>query len=89
MSVKGEFDRLVGDAAASLRGRPGRADALADALERARASARQDLPGAANRVLALWEEAPIDALDLPDEARGRLDDAAERMLAVARIILGR
>ncbi|MGH0032751.1 MAG: hypothetical protein ACQGVC_23405 [Myxococcota bacterium] len=89
MSVKGEFQRLVGDAAASLRGGPDGADALADRLEQARRRAPDDLAGAAEQLLALWDEAKAERLDLPDERRAKLDDAAERMLAVSRIILGR
>lgn len=89
MSVRGEFVRLVEDAADALRDGPPDADALADALLGARDEAAQDLPGAAARVLEVWGDGGADRLDLDPGTRAQLEDAAERMLAVSRIILGR
>lgn len=89
VSVRGEFVRLVGDAAEALRADPDAGDPLADALLQARAGAAEDLPAAAARVLELWEGASSERLALRDETRVRLDASCERMLAVARIILGR
>ena len=88
MSVKGEFLRLSGDAAASLRDGSEAAEALADELERIRKAATQDLAAGANDLLELWRDDPGASLQLPAVARDRFGDASERLLAVARIILG-
>jgi hypothetical protein len=89
VSVRGEFLRIVGDAIACLRElRSAPADALAAELERARRAASDDLSGAAERVLELWEAAPASLSGGAGDA-ARLGDAADRARAVARVILGR
>lgn len=81
--------RLAGDAADALRGGPEAAGPLADALLRARELASDDLDAAAARVLELWPDGSAGELELSRDAREQLDEAAERLLAVSRIILGR
>ncbi len=90
MSVRGEFRRLVSDTIACLRAcDDGAASALADRLETSRSDAAQDLVGAAEAVLEGWAQ-DGGALTVADtDARARLDDAADRMLRIARIVLGR
>lgn len=89
MSVRGEFVRLLGDTAEALRGGSAASGALADALLGARELASEDLAAAATRVLELWPDGSAAPLELPRDARERLDEAAERLLAVSCIILGR
>jgi hypothetical protein len=89
VSVRSEFVRLVGEAERALRAGSVEANRLADSLRDARERADGDLPGAAARVLALCGDGAADRIPLSDAARERLDAAAERMLAVSRIILGR
>ena len=88
MSVWSEFDRVLGDAIACLRAGSDAAQELAVDLQKARAGAAEDLPAAAARALELWEGRSVPDLVAAD-ARPALDDAGERMIAVARVILGR
>jgi hypothetical protein len=85
VSVSGEFRRILGDAVECLREQPAEgADELAARLE---AAARgEDLSGAAERVLGLVGTGRLAGVGARSE---RLDDAAERLTAICRIILGR
>jgi hypothetical protein len=90
MSVRGEFARSVAEAAACLsESRESDARRLVERLQRARELAQQDLEAAARALISEWESRPPDALALPAATEARLDEASERMLAIARIILGR
>ena len=90
MSVRGEFRRLVSDTIACLHACEGDgAHALARRLEGCRSDAAEDLLGAAEAVIELWER-DGSALSPPDaELAARLDDASDRMQQIARIVLGR
>lgn len=82
MSVRGEFVRIVGDAVRGLRAVDSdAAQSLAEDLQHARDGAAADLAGSAQRVLELCEDRSLAPLGV--------DDAGERMIAVARIVLGR
>ncbi len=88
MSVRGEFRRLVSDTVACLQACDGEAAlALARRLEEERASAADDLVGAAERVLVAWDAAHAD-VEADRATSERLADAAERMQQIARIVLG-
>ncbi len=86
--MRSEFDRILGDAIACLRAGSDAAQALAVDLQKARAAASEDLPVAAARALELWDGRSLDDLVAAD-ARPALDDAAERMIAVSKVVLGR
>lgn len=90
MSVRGEFARTVGEAADCLsESRESEARRLVERLLRARELAKRDLEAAARALLSEWESRPTEALALPAATEARLGEASERMLAIARIILGR
>ena len=90
MSVQGEFRRLVSDTIACLQAYEAEsAQALARRLEDERSSAAQDLLGAAERVIAAWQEAERGIVSDDAEQRARLADASDRMLQIARVVLGR
>jgi hypothetical protein len=81
---------LVSDTIACLQACEGEpAQALARRLEVERAAAAEDLDGAAERVIVAWEAGDGILLSQDDELRARLDDAADRMQQIARIVLGR
>jgi hypothetical protein len=87
MSVRGEFRRILGDVVAALRAHgEGRSPgALVDALDRQAERAEDDLSGAAERALEI-----LPSLPRPDRERdAALGDAAERLEAICKIILGR
>ena len=90
MSVHGEFRRLVSDTIACLQACEGEsARALARELEGERSAAVEDLLGAAERVIAVWDAGQSAAVPSDAELRTRLEDAAERMQEIARVVLGR
>jgi hypothetical protein len=90
MSVRGEFARTVAETVACLaESREAQARQLAAQLEQARLLARDDLQAAARSLLDGWEAATPGAFALPSSTEVRLGEASERMLAIARIILGR
>lgn len=90
MSVRGEFRRLVADTVACLRSHgDARSQALADRLEAERTAAHEDLQGAAERALEAWDTEGSEIAPTRADERATLVDSAERMVAVARVILGR
>lgn len=90
MSVRGEFVRSVGDAISCLsESDDASAGALAAQLEGALGLAPDDLEAAARALLEHWEGSSPDGLAHSDPTAARLADASERMLAIARLILGR
>ena len=90
MSVRSEFARTLSDTIRCLHAADGpRARELARGLERARADANGDLSRAATSVLAEWEPSPADALPIDADTGTALIDAADRMVAIAKVILGR
>jgi hypothetical protein len=87
MSVRGEFARTLAETAACLcESDESAARGLAARLEQTRELARNDLEAAARALLADWQ---ATSLALPAPAQARLAEASERMLAIARVILGR
>jgi hypothetical protein len=90
MSVRGEFARAVGDALACLsESDEASARALAAQIEGALGLAREDLEAAAGALIAHWAGSRPDDFALSPLTAGRLAEASERMLAIARVILGR
>lgn len=90
MSVHGEFRRLVSDTVACLQASEGEsARALARRLEAERMNAKQDLLGAAARVIEIWEAEHPGVVLEDAELRARLEDASDRMQRIARVVLGR
>ena len=89
MSVRGEFGRAVGDAIVCLReAETDPARALAARLEQAQSLTVADLEGAARAVLDDWEASAPTVVGQEAPAESRLRDASERMIAIARIVLG-
>ena len=89
MSVRGEFERVVGECVGFLRSsRADGAERLGAALEAAAREARADVCRGAERVLAVLAgaEPPDFASVLQREEYARLH---EHLAAVCRVILGR
>jgi hypothetical protein len=89
VSVRGEFERVVGECVAFLRSsRASGAERLSAALEAAAREARGDLCRGAEGALAVLAgaEPPVFGSALQREEYARLGD---HLAAVCRVILGR
>jgi len=92
MSVLGEFTRLVDGCIEFLEDSDAAsAQHWADALRAARSLAHRDLFGAAERVLALHDEAPsiVDIEFSAARERREFRVLCDHMLALMRVIAGR
>ena len=88
MSVSSEFQRVLGECHGLLDRAAGPGSPLARSLTQASRLGREDLPGAAERVLAVLDtgSSPAFGSDLEREEFARV---REHLSEICRVILGR